>query len=58
MFKVKNRNYYINEKVVKSVYRKGDKFIAILDTHEKVEIEEYDYLNLGGKLWVNKKSTY
>ena len=50
MFKVKNRNYYITEKMVESVYKKDNRFVAILNTGEKVEIEEYDYLNLGGKL--------
>jgi len=48
MIKVEKRNYYINEKCVKKVYKKNDLYVAMLDTGEKVEISEDDYYKLGG----------
>lgn len=50
MIKVKGRNYYISEELIDHVYEgiKGH-FIAVLKNGEKVEIDECDYINLGGE---------
>lgn len=49
MFKVKNRTYFINEKEVVRVIKINDLYFALLNGGEKVEIEEEDYYNLGGR---------
>ena len=50
MIKAKDRNYYVNEKQIKEVYESNNKrFIAVLDTGEKIEIDELTYLSLGGE---------
>lgn len=48
MFKVKDRNYYICEKLVKEVFKKKDKYFVKLNSDEVQEIDEMTYLNLGG----------
>lgn len=50
MFKVKDREYYISEKLVKEVFKKKDKYFVRLTTDEVQEIDELTYCNLGGKI--------
>ena len=50
MFKVKDRNYYICEKLVKEVFEDKDKYFVRLTSEEVQEIDKMTYLNLGGKL--------
>ncbi len=50
MIKVKDRHYFISEKLVKEVFKKKDKYFVRLRTDEVQEIDETTYLNLGGKL--------
>ena len=50
MFKVKDRNYYICEKLVKEVFEDKDKYFVILTSDEVQEIDKMTYLNLGGEL--------
>ena len=50
MIQVKNRAYFISERLVKEVFKRDDKYFVRLTTEEVQEIEEKDYLNLGGKL--------
>ena len=52
MFKVKDRNYYIGEKLVKEVFEDKGKYFVRLKSEEVQEIDKMTYLNLGGKLWV------
>ena len=49
MIKVKGKMLFINECLVKSVYKERDRYFAKLKNGEKWEIDESDYLNLGGK---------
>lgn len=50
MIKVKDRHYFINEKLVKEVFKRYGKYFVRLTTDEVQEIDENTYLNLGGKL--------
>lgn len=50
MIKVKGRLYFFNEKLTTKVFMKNGRYYAQLTDQEIVEIELYDYLNLGGKL--------
>lgn len=50
MFKVKDRNYYISEKLVKEVFEDKDKYFVKLRSEEVQEIDKMTYLNLGGEL--------
>lgn len=50
MFKVKDREYYISEKLVKEVFKKKEKYFVRLTTDKVQEIDEMTYLNLGGEL--------
>ena len=50
MIQVKNRAYFISERLVKEVFKRDDRYFVRLTTEEVQEIEEKDFLNLGGKL--------
>lgn len=50
MIQIKNRHYFINEKLVKEVFKRKDKFYVRLTTGEIQEVEEHTYLNLGGEI--------
>ena len=49
MVKLKGRNHYISEKIVKKVFKHNDKFYLVDNYGNRYEIEELDYYNLGGK---------
>ena len=49
MVKLKGRNHYISEKIVKKVFKHDGKFYLIDNYGNRYEIEELDYYNLGGK---------
>lgn len=50
MIKVKDRYYFINEKLVKEVFKRNGRYFVRLTTEEVQEIDENTYLNLGGAL--------
>ena len=50
MIQVKNRAYFISERLVKEVFKRDGRYFVRLTTEEVQEIEEKDFLNLGGKL--------
>ena len=50
MIQAKDRLYFINEKLIKTVYKKNGKFFVRLTTDETQEIDETTYINLGEKL--------
>lgn len=50
MFKVKNRNYYINEKLIKRLHKRNDTYFVLLVSGETLEIDVNEYIRLGGKL--------
>ena len=50
MIKVKDRYYFISERLVKKVFKKNKRYFVRLETHETQEIDQATYLNLGGKL--------
>ena len=50
MIKAKNRNYYVSETEIKKVWKDKDKYYASDYCFQKYEIEESDYIALGGKL--------
>lgn len=50
MIKIKDRCYFICEKLVKEVFKKKDKYYVRLTTDEVQEIDEMTYYNLGGKI--------
>ena len=49
MIQVKNRLYFISERLVKKVFKKKDRYFVRLTTEEVQEIDEKTYCNLGGK---------
>ena len=49
MFQVKDRHYFISEKLVQSVWKDNDRYFVKLTTEEIQEIDENTYYNLGGK---------
>ncbi len=49
MIKIKDRYYFISEKLVKEVFKRNDRYYVRLKTDEVQEIDENTYLNLGGK---------
>ena len=46
MIQAKDRLYFINEKLIKTVYKKNGKFFVRLTTDETQEIDETTYINL------------
>ena len=50
MIKVKDRYYFISEKLVQKVFKRNKRYFVKLKSDEIQEIEETTYLNLGGKL--------
>ena len=46
MFQVKDRYYFISERLVKSVWQDNDKYFVKLTTEEIQEIDESTYYNL------------
>ena len=50
MIKVKDRHYFISEKLVKEVFKRNGRYFVRLTTDEVQEIDENTYLNLGGVL--------
>ena len=50
MIQVKNKAYFISERLVKKVFKKNNRYFVRLTTEEVQEIEENTYLNLGGKM--------
>ena len=49
MIQVKNRHYFVSEKIIKEVFKENDRYFMRLRTDEIQEINEQDYYNLGGK---------
>lgn len=49
MIQVKNRYYFVSEKIVKEVFKENNRYFMRLRTDEIQEINEQDYYNLGGK---------
>ena len=49
MIKVKDRYYFISERLVKKVFKKNKRYFVRLETDETQEIDQATYLNLGGK---------
>lgn len=47
MIKAKNMQYYVDERLVRKVWKEKDKFYAKDKCCEKYEIEEQDYIKLG-----------
>ena len=50
MIQVKNTNYFISEKLIAKVFKRNDRYFARTKGGETQEIDEKDYLNLGGKI--------
>ena len=50
MIKAKNRNYYLDEKLITKVWKENDKFYASDKCMQRYEIEEKDFVRLGGKV--------
>lgn len=50
MFKVKNRNAYISERLIKDLYKRNDTYIVVLKSGDKLETDVNEYIRLGGKL--------
>lgn len=50
MIKVKDRYYFISERLVKKVFKKNKRYFVRLETDEIQEIDQATYVNLGGKL--------
>lgn len=50
MIKIKDRAYFISDRLVKEVFKRDNRYFVRLTTEEVQEIEEKDFLNLGGKL--------
>ena len=49
MIKIKDRAYFISEKLVKEVFERDNRYYVRLTTEEVQEIDEMTYYNLGGK---------
>ena len=50
MIKVKNRQYFISERLLEKPFKKNGKFfVKFKDTHEIQEVDEQTYYKLGGK---------
>lgn len=49
MIKIKDRAYFISEKLVKEVFKIDNRYFIRLTTEEVQEIDEMTYYNLGGK---------
>lgn len=50
MIKVKDRYYFISEKLVKEVFKRNGRYFVRLKSDEVQEIDQNTYLNLGGAL--------
>jgi hypothetical protein len=50
MIQVKGRHYYIKEEELMNPYKWNNRYFAKDKYGNKYELEEQDYLNLGGKL--------
>ena len=50
MIQVKDRHYFISERLIKYVFERDNRYFIKLNTDEVQEIEETTYLNLGGKV--------
>ena len=49
MIQVKDRAYFISERLVKEVFKRDNRYFVRLTTEEVQEIDEMAYYNLGGK---------
>ena len=50
MIKVKDRYYFISERLVQKVFKRNKRYFVKLETDEIQEIDQATYLNLGGVL--------
>ena len=49
MIQIKDRLYFISEKMIAKVFKRKGRYFARLTTYEIQEIDEKTYYNLGGK---------
>ena len=49
MIQVKDRLYFISEKIIAKVFKRNGRYFVRLTTCEIQEIDEKTYYNLGGK---------
>ena len=50
MIKVKDRYYFISERLIQKVFKRNKRYFVKLETDEIQEIDQATYLNLGGVL--------
>lgn len=49
MIKIKDRAYFISDRLVKEVFKRDNRYFVRLTTEEVQEIDEMTYYDLGGK---------